>query len=76
MIMSMTDELDMNAMKSFLSSTILYPVDSIVELSNGETARVVSNNPEYLLRPTVVGLESGTVFDLVNDINCTNIVIL
>jgi HD-GYP domain-containing protein (c-di-GMP phosphodiesterase class II) len=76
MIMSMTSELDMNAMRSFLGSTILYPVDSIVELSNGETARVVKNNPKYLLRPTVVGLESGTVFDLGNDIACTNIVIV
>jgi HD-GYP domain-containing protein (c-di-GMP phosphodiesterase class II) len=76
MIMSMTGELDLDAMKSFLSSTILYPVDSIVNLSNGETARVVKNNPEYLLRPTVVGLESGTVFDLGDDINCTNVIIV
>ena len=36
MIMSMTMELDITAMKSFLESMILYPVDSIVELSNGE----------------------------------------
>jgi HD-GYP domain-containing protein (c-di-GMP phosphodiesterase class II) len=76
MIMSMTEELDMKAMKSFLSSTILYPVDSTVELSNGERARVVKNDPEYLLRPTVVGLESGTVFDLGGDISCANIVII
>lgn len=41
MIMSMTMELDITAMKSFLESMILYPVDSIVELSNGEQARVV-----------------------------------
>lgn len=41
MIMSMTEELDITAMKSFLESIILYPVDSIVELSNGERARVV-----------------------------------
>ncbi|MFR2879837.1 MAG: hypothetical protein ACLTC8_02050 [Lachnospiraceae bacterium] len=42
MIMSMTMELDITAMKSFLESMILYPVDSIVELSNGEQARVWS----------------------------------
>ena len=41
MIMSMTGELDITAMKAFLESMILYPVDSIVELSNGEKARVV-----------------------------------
>jgi putative nucleotidyltransferase with HDIG domain len=76
MIMSMTTELDFNAMKSFLGSTILYPVDSIVDLSNGEKARVVKNNPEYLLRPTVVGLEDGKVYALGDDVNCANIVIL
>ena len=50
MIMSMTGELDLTAMKSFLESMILYPVDSIVELSNGEKAKVVKNNPHYILQ--------------------------
>lgn len=76
MIMSMTSELDMTAMKSFLESMILYPVDSIVSLSNGEKARVVQNNPHYILRPTVVGVESGRVYDLGNDLKCASIIIL
>lgn len=76
MIMSMTMELDINAMKSFLESMILYPVDSIVELSNGEKARVVKNCPHYILRPTVVGLTSGKVYDLGEDLNCASIIIL
>jgi HD-GYP domain-containing protein (c-di-GMP phosphodiesterase class II) len=75
MIMSMTSELDMTAMKAFLESMILYPVDSYVELSNGETARVVKNNPHYILRPTVVGVESGKVYDLGEDISCASIII-
>lgn len=75
MIMSMTLELDMTAMKSFLESVILYPVDSIVELSNGERARVVQNSPHYILRPTVVGLTSGTVYNLGEDFSCANIII-
>lgn len=75
MIMSMTDELDITAMKSFLESMILYPVDSIVELSNGEKAKVVKNNPHYILRPTVVGIKSGRVYDLSMDIKCANIII-
>lgn len=58
--MSMTMELDITAMKSFLESMILYPVDSIVELSNGEQARVVKNIPHYILRPVVVGLPAVT----------------
>lgn len=75
MIMSMTGELDMTAMKSFLESMILYPVDSIVVLSNGEKAKVVKNSPHYILRPTVVGIESGKVYNLGEDLSCANIVI-
>ncbi len=75
-IMSMTAELDYTAMKAFLESAILYPVDSLVELSNGEKARVVKNHPHYILRPTVVGVESGRVYNLGDDINCANIIIL
>lgn len=75
LIMSMTSELDMNAMQSFLESMILYPVDTIVELSNGEMAKVVKNNPHYILRPVVVGVSSGTVFDLGEDLGCANIII-
>ena len=76
MIMSMTEELDMTAMKSFLESMILYPVDTIVELSNGEKAKVVKNNPHYILRPTVVGIISGKIYDLGEDLTCANIIIL
>lgn len=76
MIMSMTEELDIHAMRSFLGSVILYPVDSNVQLSNGEEARVVKNNSESVLRPTVVGLRSGIVYDLANDLTCANIIIL
>ena len=75
MIMSMTDELDFDAMKSFLNSVILYSVDSIVQLSNGEKAKVVENNPENCLRPKVVGLKSGKLYDLANDISCASLII-
>ena len=76
MIMSMTGELDFNAISTFLNSMILYPVDSIVKLSNGETARVVKNTPHYILRPTVVGLESGKVYNLGEDLACASIIIM
>ncbi len=76
MIMAMTAELDIDVMKSFLGSVILYPVDSIVKLSNGEKAKVVSNNPDYILRPTVVGISSGKVYNLSEDLNCASILIM
>lgn len=75
MIMAMTGELDFDAMKSFLSSVILYSVDSIIHLSNGEKAKVVENNPENCLRPKVVGLSSGKLYDLANDISCASLII-
>jgi len=74
-IMSMTPDLDVNVIESFLSSIILYPVGCTVELSNGEKARVVENSSEYILRPKVVGLKSGKIYDLAKDIDCTSIVI-
>ena len=76
MIMSMTDQLDIDSMRSFLDTVILYPVDSNVRLSNGETARVVENKPGVVLRPTVVGLESGKVYNLADDVSCASILIL
>lgn len=76
LIMSMTDELDITAMRSFMESVILYPVGSTVDLSNGESAKVVKNNMGAVLRPTVVGLTSGKVYDLANDLSCASIIIM
>lgn len=76
MMMSMTDELDISVMKSFLGSVILYPVGCTVQLSNGERARVVENSSEYILRPKVVGLKTGKVYNLAEDLNCANIIII
>ena len=76
MIMAMTGELDLKVMQSFLESVILYPVGTNVDLSNGEKAKVVANNPKYVLRPTVVGLTSGRVYELETDMSCANVIIL
>lgn len=75
MIMSMTNELDIHVMRSFLGSVILYPVGSTVQLSNGERARVVQNDPQYILRPKVVGLKTGRVYNLAEDLNCASIIV-
>ncbi len=75
MIMAMTGELDFNMIQGFLDSVILYPVDSVVTLSTGEHAKVVKNNPGYPMRPKVVTLRNGTVYDLANNISYANIII-
>lgn len=75
MIMTMTAELDMASLRGFMRSIILYPVGSIVKLSNGERAKVVENYETSILRPKVVGTKTGRVYDLANDIGCANIII-
>lgn len=76
MILAMTQDLDIEVMSSFLNCVILYPVDSIVTLSSGEPAKVVKNNRNNCLRPTVVGLKTGKLYDLCDDINCASLVIV
>lgn len=75
MMMAMTDELDIDVMRCFLHSVILYPVGTTVQLSNGEKAKVVENNADYILRPKVVGLKTGKVYNLAEDMNCASIII-
>lgn len=75
MIMSMTMELDINVMKSFLESIVLYPVGTYVELSTGEKASVIANNPQNVLRPKVISLRNGRIIDL-SEISNSSIVIL
>jgi putative nucleotidyltransferase with HDIG domain len=75
MIMAMTGELDFDMIQSFLDSVILYPVDSVISLSNGERAKVVQNNPGYPMRPKVVALKTGKIYDLANDVSCASIIV-
>lgn len=76
MIMSMTGELDISCINSFLGSVICYPVDSIVQLSNGQLCKVVSNEAMYPLRPKVVAIDTGAIYDLANDLKCASLIIL
>lgn len=76
MIMSMTGELDIDAMRCFMESVILYPVGTDVELSNGERARVIENSPYHVLRPKVMGLTTGKIYNLATDLKCANVIIL
>ena len=62
-------------MRSFLSIVILDPVNSVVTLSNGEKAKVLKNNPQYPMRPKVIGLRTGKIYDLSEDINCASLII-
>ena len=74
MIMAMSHELDVKAIQSFLESVLLYPIGTVVSLSNGEKAKVVKNNEGYPLRPMVVALHSGKVYDL-SRVECASLII-
>lgn len=75
MILAMTEDMDMGVIQGFLHSIILYPVNTTVLLSTGEHARVVENIPGYPMRPKVVGIRTGKVYDLANDVKCANIIV-
>ena len=75
MILALGEELDNKIIQSFIESVILYPVDSIVELSNGEMAKVVENNKRYPTRPKVVEIKTGKVYDLSHDLRYNHIVV-
>jgi len=76
MLMAMTGELDLSSLRAFMGSVILYPVGCTVDLSNGERARVVENYEEAIMRPKVVGLTTGKIYDLAADISCASIIIM
>ena len=75
MIFGMSTELDNKAISSFMNSIIIFPVDSYVQLSNGETGKVVANNPGYPMRPVVIGFKTGKKYNLLEDIECASMVI-
>lgn len=76
MLMAMTDVLDFDSLNCFLRSVILYPVNSVVNLNNGEQAIVIKNTYTCILRPTVVGIKTGNIYDLANDLSCAGILIV
>ena len=74
-LMAMSGQVDITVLQAFLNSMILYPVDSIVMLSNGDVAKVVRRIPGFITRPMVVSVTSGKVYDLSSK-NYQNIVIV
>jgi len=68
---------DPGLVKIFTSRVYPYPVGASVELSNGETAVVVSNNKEYCLRPKVkiISKEGNRIIDMLIDRDYRSVVI-
>lgn len=75
MLLAMSRELDPDILHAFMNSVILYPVGTTLTLSNGEHVRVVENVSGQPMRPRVVELTSGKIYDLANDSACANLII-
>ena len=71
---------DMEVLSAFLKIVSVYPSGTIVDLSNGQTAVVVENHIENILRPTVRLLNAPEDItrdiDLLNDSRYMNVTIV
>jgi putative nucleotidyltransferase with HDIG domain len=67
MMYAMSGILALDPLRTLFRCIIIYPVDSIVYLSNGMTCKVAKQNDGYPLRPVVVVLQDGRVYDLVKE---------
>lgn len=72
---TMTAQFDIGIFQAFLKSLVVYPIGSMVELSNGVKAQVIKSNKGYPLRPVVKDIKTGEVLDLANDSNCLSLMI-
>jgi HD-GYP domain-containing protein (c-di-GMP phosphodiesterase class II) len=64
---------DYDIICAMLDKLELYPVGSVVRLSNGQRAVVADN--DNTLRPRLIVLETGATLDLNRDLDCLNITI-
>lgn len=72
---TMTAQFDIDIFQAFLKSLIIYPIGSMLELSNGVKAQVIKSNKGYPLRPVVKDVKTGEILDLANDRNCLSLMI-
>lgn len=73
---AMANKFDIDLFRAFLDCIVLYPVGSTVKLSNGCLCAVIKNHQYYPLRPLCQDLVSGEKYDLLNDKECRNLVIV
>lgn len=74
-LMEMYNKFDVDILTAFVSCVVLYPVGSIIKLSNGEYCTVVKNNENFPLRPVCQNIRTGEIYDLLNNRELLNLVI-
>lgn len=73
---TMYAQFDAEVFQAFLKSLIVYPIGSIVNLSDGSKAQVIKTNKGYPLRPLVKDIKTGKELDLANDVDCLSLMII
>ena len=76
MMSSMVGHFDIDIYKLFLRTIVLYPVGSLIKLSNNTYATVLENHKENILRPTVKLVDTGKVLNLLDDLSTFNLTII
>ena len=64
---TMYSQFDAEVFQAFLKSLIVYPIGSVITLSNGVQAQVIKTNKGYPLRPVVKNIKTGEELDLSRD---------
>ena len=64
---TMYSQFDAEVFQAFLKSLIVYPIGSVIMLSNGVQAQVIKTNKGYPLRPVVKDIKTGEELDLSRD---------
>ena len=64
---TMYAQFDAEVFQAFLKSLIVYPIGSVITLSNGIQAQVIKTNKGYPLRPVVKDIKTGEELDLSRD---------
>ena len=76
MMNSMIGHFDIDVYKLFLKTVVLYPVGTVVTLSDGSKATIVENKKANILRPVVKRVEDGKILDLLDDMSTFNLTIV
>ena len=76
MMNSMIGHFDMDVYKLFLKTVVLYPVGTLITLSDGSHAIVIENNEANILRPIVKRVEDNKILNLLEDMSTFNLTIV
>lgn len=67
MMMAMSNQFDITILRAFLDCIVIYPIGTILILSDGLTYKVIGQNTGYPLRPIVSNIITNEKIDLLHD---------